>query len=191
MHRRTNSYSYTAAERVSPAHAELSHITSCNEEFVRGATERRSLDRIKQSLEVQSKLRHRGYFAVNVTQAVPAAIKYAVSEEANCTLPLPSTVPPPSILMQRPRSPSKSSRMEILSDNSLLDQALAAIKEQLVSLHVLLRVGSVCVQRRYSIRIMIIRMYMYVVACSQVDSVLACVGSDFVVGENSLSLLNA
>ena len=134
MHRRTNSYSYTAVERVPPACTEFSNTASCNEGFVRGSKERRSLDRVQLPLPGTSKLRHRGYLAVNVSQAVPATIKYAITEDACSPTPLPCKVPPPSILtMQRPRSPSKSSRMGVSSEDSLLDQALADIREQLVS----------------------------------------------------------
>ena len=134
MHRRTNSYSYTAAERVPPACAEFNNIANCSEGFVRGSNQRRSLDRIQQSLPRPSKLRHSGYIAVNVSQAVPAAVKYSISEDASFPTPLPCKVPPPSILtMQRPRSPSKSSRKGVNSEDSPLDQALADIKEQLVS----------------------------------------------------------
>ena len=135
MIRRTNSYSYTAAERVSPACTDYNNISICIEDCIRGSSkDRNSLDRIQHSLPGASKLRHSGYLAVKVRQAVPAAVKFAVSDDASFPTPLPCKVPPPAILtMQRPRTPSKSSRAAMSSEDSPLDEALAEIKEQLVS----------------------------------------------------------
>lgn len=120
-HRRTNSYSYTANTQLALAFEEKllnTEASSCPEAFLR-STERRSY----RSTADTSKARHQGYKAVAVKQTLPANIKFSTSKEESDD-------------MSRPRSPSKTSRMEIRNvehNEPVLDNALAAIREQLVS----------------------------------------------------------
>ena len=124
-HRRLNSYSYTANSQLTQAYEEfeekLLKTTSNSEVFDRSTEARRSY----RSTVDTSKARHQGYKNVVVKQTLPANIKFSTtnSEESED--------------MSRPRSPSKTSRMEVknITDYSepALDSVLAAIREQLVS----------------------------------------------------------
>lgn len=124
MHRRTNSYSYTASDlnKIVPPPLVLSKLanTQQNDEFLRNAEERRSYRKPISSLSA-----NKGYCSVGIPQALPASIRFSVNFE--------------EFEMHRPRSPvkppSKGAKQSPPDSFSVpsLDSALAEIKEQLVS----------------------------------------------------------
>lgn len=124
MHRRTNSYSYTASElgklQPPPVLSKRYSNSHCIEELQRNTEERRSYRKSTANL-----LGNRGYRSLKVSQAFPATVRFSVNTE-DLFLPLPD--------MYRPRSPTKSPKTK--QDTfcvPVLDNALTAIKDQLVS----------------------------------------------------------
>ena len=123
MHRRTNSYSYTASDlnKVVPPPLILSKKldTQRSEEFIKNTEERRSYRKNTSSLSA-----NKGYRTLGISQAQPALIRFSVNFEDTD--------------MHRPRSPVKTKGGKQSSDAGhsvpSLDNALAEIQEQLVSI---------------------------------------------------------
>ena len=131
-HRRSNSYSTTAAgspepfvlqpppvlaNRLNPA---ASNFVS-SQKFVRSTEERRSFSNHTDALN-SPRLSTRPYRGVAISRATPATVRFSVTPELDWFFD-----------MSRPRSPSKAWRPSPADSGvPALDQTLNAIKEQLV-----------------------------------------------------------
>ena len=143
MHRRANSFSTTAtgseelspllppppvlASRLNPAASKF----IAKENFIRTTEERRSFTNgCSDTFYYPRLLPARAYKGVTISRATPAAVRFSVNPELDWLFD-----------MSRPRSPSKSwtkGGPHVDAGVPALDQAFAAIKEQLVSLQLLL-----------------------------------------------------